>query len=70
MAEINQEEQILWNQAREWAVAEVLAKHYKELKESQSKHFKRLTSPKECLCKLNSDGMIIEGSLDCPVHFR
>lgn len=33
----------LWEEARQWAVAEILAKYHKELKEAHSKQFSRLT---------------------------
>lgn len=36
------EQQKLWEEAREWAVAEILSKYHKELIENQRKHFIRL----------------------------
>jgi len=36
------EKQKLWEEARQWAVAEILAKYRKELKEAHSRQFIRL----------------------------
>jgi hypothetical protein len=45
-------QQVLWEEARAFAVAEILAKHSKELAEKHSEHFRRLM-----LCSAESESL-------------
>lgn len=43
MVIMSDNDRMLWDEAREWAVCEILAKYRKELAEAHSNHFRRLT---------------------------
>ena len=52
---LNPDEQKLWEDARGWAAAEILAKYYKEFQQAHEKQFSRLTKRAAdlavCTCK-------------------
>lgn len=64
------EENKLWEEARGWAVAQILAKYHNELLEAQREHFKRLKAPIfDCghACEyVKPYGWVPEAG--CPIH--